>query len=90
MVDGLEGEDEAVLVQEIGEECESSYGGVERVLVVWGKDNGEIEGTGDGTGAKGASRVFVKFSQELAALRVCLFSLPPLPMPFFSRLKERK
>ncbi|PUU74042.1 hypothetical protein B9Z19DRAFT_1033850, partial [Tuber borchii] len=55
MVDGLEGEDEAVLVQEIGEECESSYGGVERVL--------------DGTGAKGASRVFVKFSQELAALR---------------------
>ena len=75
MVDGLEGEDEAVLVQEIGEECESSYGGVERVLVVWGRDGGEVEGTGDGTGAKGASRVFVKFSQELAALRVCLF--PP-------------
>jgi len=82
MVDGLEGEDEAVLVQEIGEECESSYGGVERVLVVWGRDDGEVEGTRGNAGGKGASRVFVKFSQELAALRVCLFS--PLPMLFCS------
>ncbi|CUS14714.1 unnamed protein product [Tuber aestivum] len=67
MVDGLEGEDEAVLVQEIGEECENSYGGVERVLVVWGRDEGE--GAGDNADGKGASRVFVKFSGELAALR---------------------
>ncbi|CAZ79344.1 unnamed protein product [Tuber melanosporum] len=65
MVDGLEGEDEAVLMQEIGDECENSYGGVERVLVVWGKDDGE----GDNAGEKAASRVFVKFSGELAALR---------------------
>ncbi|RPA97923.1 hypothetical protein L873DRAFT_1741186 [Choiromyces venosus 120613-1] len=58
MVDGLEGEeDEAVLIQEIGEECERSYGGVEHVLVVWGR------------GEDAASRVFVKFSGELAALR---------------------
>lgn len=60
MVDGLEDEDEAVLRQEIGEECSAKYGNVERVLVDWGR--GEAGGT---------SRVFVQFTSQLSALRVC-------------------
>lgn len=56
MVDGLQDEDEAVLLQEIGDECEDKYGKVERVLVHW---------SGDGR----KSRVFVQFTSGLSALR---------------------
>lgn len=65
MVDGLEGEDEAVLLQEIGEECQGKYGTVERVVVDWGKG---VEA--------GKSRVFVCFTSQLSALRVS--ALAPL------------
>ncbi|RPB07840.1 hypothetical protein P167DRAFT_549443 [Morchella conica CCBAS932] len=56
MVDGLQDEDEAVLVQEIGEECEGKYGKVERVFIHW------MEG-------RTKSRVFVVFTSQLSALR---------------------
>lgn len=65
MVDGLEGEDEAVLLQEIGEECQVKYGMVERVVVDWGSG-----------GEPGRTRVFVMFTSQLSALRVsCSFLL---------------
>ncbi|KAI5840843.1 hypothetical protein DFP73DRAFT_500100 [Morchella snyderi] len=56
MVDGLQDEDEAVLVQEIGEECEQKYGKVERVLVHWRE-------------GRTKSRVFVVFTTPLSALK---------------------
>lgn len=67
MVDGLEGEDEAVLLQEIGEECQSKYGTVERVVVDWG-----LRTESESETRAGRTRVFVMFTSQLSALRVCL------------------
>lgn len=66
MVDGLEGEDEAVLLQEIGEECQGKYGIVERVVVDWG-----LRAEPEPRTATGRTRVFVMFTSQLSALRVC-------------------
>ncbi|KAK6347702.1 hypothetical protein TWF718_005539 [Orbilia javanica] len=57
MVDGLEGEDPAVLMQEIGDECSEKYGRIERVHIV----HKQSEDT--------PSKVFVQFTSQLSALR---------------------
>ncbi|KAL7273485.1 hypothetical protein RUND412_003660 [Rhizina undulata] len=81
MVDGLEDEDEAGLVQEIGEECQEKYGTVERVLIRWGAQAGE------------PSRVFVAFTSQLSALRAVnalegrLFNGNTIEARFFSKDK---
>lgn len=77
MVDGLEGEDEAVLLQEIGEECQSKYGVVERVFVDWGLRVPQSE--------EGRTRVFVMFTSQLSALRVCVLHLTGVGSRLISR-----
>ncbi|KAK6518839.1 hypothetical protein TWF281_003530 [Arthrobotrys megalospora] len=57
MVDGLEGEDPAVLMQEIGDECSEKYGRIERVHIVH-KESDDAP-----------SKVFVQFTSQLSALR---------------------
>ncbi|KAF3915962.1 hypothetical protein AA313_de0207153 [Arthrobotrys entomopaga] len=57
MVDGLESEDLAILIQEIGDECSEKYGRIERVQIVHRKSD-EIP-----------SKVFVQFTSQLSALR---------------------
>ncbi|KAK6358831.1 hypothetical protein TWF696_000011 [Orbilia brochopaga] len=57
MVDGLEAEDPAVLMQEIGDECSEKYGRIERVHIV----HKQSEDT--------SSKVFVQFTSQLSALR---------------------
>ncbi|KAJ6257152.1 hypothetical protein Dda_8038 [Drechslerella dactyloides] len=57
MVDGLEAEDPAVLMQEIGDECSEKYGRIERVHIVHKKSEDM------------PSKVFVQFTSQLSALR---------------------
>ncbi|KAK6499566.1 hypothetical protein TWF481_009932 [Arthrobotrys musiformis] len=57
MVDGLEGEDPAVLMQEIGDECSEKYGRIERVHIVHKQPE------------DAPSKVFVQFTSQLSALR---------------------
>ena len=63
MVDGmdlnaeLEGQADGGIMQEIGEECEEKYGRVERVFIDWNNPS--------------KAPVFVKFTSQLSALRVC-------------------
>lgn len=59
MVDGMQGEDEATILQDIGEECHAKYGHVERVFIDWGEQHSGL-----------ATRVFVQFTSQLSALRV--------------------
>ncbi|KAF3200284.1 hypothetical protein TWF106_011335 [Orbilia oligospora] len=57
MVDGLEGEDPAVLMQEIGDECSEKYGRIERVHIIHKQSE------------DAPSKVFVQFTSQLSALR---------------------
>ncbi|KAK6497950.1 hypothetical protein TWF506_004195 [Arthrobotrys conoides] len=57
MVDGLEAEDPAVLMQEIGDECSEKYGRIERVHIVHKQSE------------DAPSKVFVQFTSQLSALR---------------------
>lgn len=70
MLDGmadLQAEIEDGLGQEIGEECGEKYGRVERLYI-------DVQGEDDGRG------VFIKFTDQVSALRVSfLFLLSPLP-----------
>ena len=78
MVDGMDLDEEMAggggeeggggLMQEIGEECGEKYGRVERVFI----DRGDDAAT---------APVFVKFTSQLSALRVC-FVPPPFTLPY--------
>ncbi|KAK6524316.1 hypothetical protein TWF694_005968 [Orbilia ellipsospora] len=57
MVDGLESEDLAILIQEIGDECSEKYGRIERVQIVHRQSD------------ETPSKVFVQFTSQLSALR---------------------
>ncbi|EWC45833.1 hypothetical protein DRE_04840 [Drechslerella stenobrocha 248] len=57
MVDGLEAEDPAVLMQEIGDECSEKYGRIERVHIIHKQTE------------DASSKVFVQFTSQLSALR---------------------
>lgn len=76
MVDGIdldeemEGSQDGGIMQEIGEECNEKYGRVERVFI-------------DRRSGGGSLPVFVKFSNELSALRV---SCPVLSLLFMMKI----
>ncbi|EPS35694.1 hypothetical protein H072_10873 [Dactylellina haptotyla CBS 200.50] len=88
MVDGLESEDLAVLMQEIGDECSEKYGRIERVHII----HKQLDNT--------SSKVFVQFTSQLSALRSLseeeqkLFrlygKLPSKKDILSNKLKERK
>ena len=70
MLDGmadLQAEIEDGLGQEIGEECGEKYGRVERLYI-------DVQGEDDGRG------VFIKFTDQVSALRVSSFFLSPLSL----------